>query len=263
MDTSVNPNYNDSHRLFLQSMLSHRIISEDQALELYDRACQLTSGNHAVVFERSLTSLRLVPKVDFAAFLTAINRQINEIDLALRRSHDEKDGHAIIGLVNTKDDEISQVATNYTASEITYVRQLIELIVMADDDDFAVKSMVAIRLGQKMKPPISQKDTEDLLDRLVRDEWLEYVPSGAYLMNTRTIMELQGYLREQYSDYMKECVMCLEIVTMGERCELQDCQVRMHRHCADNYFREHSNMRCLTCSTQWSRSNVFGLGLPL
>ncbi|KAF7725862.1 hypothetical protein EC973_009194 [Apophysomyces ossiformis] len=228
-------------------MISHRILSEDHALELYDRACQMTN----------------VPKKDFADFLGDINGQINDIDLALRRSHDEKDGHAVIGLVNTKDDEISQVATNYTPSEITYVRQLIEMIVMADDDDYAVKAMAAIRLGQKMKPPISQKDTEDLLDQLVRDNWLEFTRSGIYLMSTRTIMELQGYLREQYAEYMKDCTMCLELVTMGERCEHQDCEVRLHRHCADSYFREHSTMRCPTCSAQWSRANIFGLGLPL
>lgn len=36
--------YNDSHRLFLQAMLSHRLLAEDKALEIYHRVCDLTQG---------------------------------------------------------------------------------------------------------------------------------------------------------------------------------------------------------------------------
>ncbi|KAI9498136.1 Nse1 non-SMC component of SMC5-6 complex-domain-containing protein [Zychaea mexicana] len=242
-----NAAYNDSHRLFMQTMLSHRVLTEEQAEVLYTKIC------HLVQCERS----------EFAEFISDINAQINDIDLSLRRSRDERDGSPLVGLVNTKEDEVAQIATKYTASEIAYFRQMLELIVMADDEKNAVGSMAALRLGQSMKPPMSQKDTQTLIDRLVEDGWICLTPDGSsYTVDTRGILELQNYLREQYGDVIQECAVCMGVITMGERCELQSCNVRIHRHCADTYFRG-GQMSCPTCETGWSRANTYGLGLPL
>ncbi|KAI9029046.1 Nse1 non-SMC component of SMC5-6 complex-domain-containing protein [Phycomyces nitens] len=237
--------YNDCHRLFLQSMLTQKIVPEDQALILYDAASKLTG----------------VPRIDFSEFVACINQGINEIDLALKRSHNERDGNPVIALVNTLDDEISQLATDYSPGTIMYFRQLVEKIMTADDEDYAINSMEAIRLGQKMTPPLTQRDTQDLLDRLVADGWLYCTRQGAYIMETRTVLELNGYLKEQYGDSMKECQFCLDVVTMGEHCEAVQCPVRIHRHCAERYFREQPNRTCPQCGTMWSHLNVFGLGL--
>ena len=47
MDTQApvhHQHYNDSHRLFMQSMLSHRLLTESRAQELYTRICEVTEG---------------------------------------------------------------------------------------------------------------------------------------------------------------------------------------------------------------------------
>ncbi|KAI8374425.1 Nse1 non-SMC component of SMC5-6 complex-domain-containing protein [Radiomyces spectabilis] len=238
--------YDDRQRLFLQSLLSYKILDEDKAMELYRRVCQLTEKD----------------QIDFAEFIASINKEINEMDIAIRRSHNQRDGQPILALVNTKEDEIAQIATHYTANEISYFRQLIELIMMSDDEDYAVQSMTALQLGQKMKPLLTQKETEELLDRFVEDGWLYLTPTGVYTMDNRALLELQAYLRQQFGDVVKECLMCFEVITMGERCELQNCSSRIHRHCADGYFRTASSMVCPMCQTRWSRSNTFGKGLP-
>ena len=62
---------------------------------------------------------------NFDDFVDVVNNEINDVDLTLRRSRDERDGLTLIVLVNTKDDEIAQVATNYTTNEITYFKQLV------------------------------------------------------------------------------------------------------------------------------------------
>ncbi|KAI8136884.1 Nse1 non-SMC component of SMC5-6 complex-domain-containing protein [Fennellomyces sp. T-0311] len=243
----IEANYNDTHRLFLQTMLSHRILTEDQAQDLYDKICQLTN----------------IEREDYVEFISTINHEISDIDMTLRRARDERDGSAIIALVNTKEDEVAQIATTYTPSEITYFRQMLELAVMADDEKYAVGSMVALRLGQQMKPPISQKDTQTLIDRLAEDGWICLTPDGSsYTIDSRGVLELRDYLREQYGDVIRNCDFCKEIIMMGERCERQNCPVRIHRHCADAHFRD-GQMQCPTCSSSWSRGNTFGLGLPL
>ena len=134
---------------------------------------------------------------------------------------------------------------------------------MADDEDYAVHSKAALELGPKMKPPMGKKETQDLLDRLVEDGWLFFSRQGWYVLDMRATLELQGYLREQYGDMLKECDLCLDVITMGERCERQNCSVRIHRHCASNLASGTSITTCPTCTTPWSRANTFGLGLPL
>jgi hypothetical protein len=39
--------YTNAHRLFVQSLLSHQIVNEDKALEIYEQVCTLASGKNA------------------------------------------------------------------------------------------------------------------------------------------------------------------------------------------------------------------------
>jgi hypothetical protein len=136
------------------------------------------------------------------------------------------------------------------------------MIVNADNEDYAISATTALHLGQKVKPvKLSQKETQDVLDRLVQDEWIALGENGVYYLDTRAISELQSYLREQYGDTIKECVICLDVITMGESCSISNCPVRLHKYCADSQFRNANNPSCPQCSTRWSRTNTFGLGL--
>jgi hypothetical protein len=92
----------------------------------------------------------LVDTRDFGDFVAVINKEISDIDLALRRSVDEYNGTAIIALVrqlglrcvarililmrfytikqvNTKGDEVAQLATTYTANEIAFFKRVVRL----------------------------------------------------------------------------------------------------------------------------------------
>jgi hypothetical protein len=123
--------------------------------------------------------------------------------------------------------------------------------------------MSAIHLGSKVKPvKLSQRETQEVLDQLVKDKWIGLERKGVYFMDTRAIVELHGFLREQYGDAIRECIICLDVVTMGESCAVSNCPVRIHKHCADNQFRNSTNPVCPQCSARWSRTNTFGLGLP-
>lgn len=140
----------------------------------------------------------------------------------------------------------------------------IELIVLSDDEEFAIGITAALGLASKMKPPMPQREAQALLDRLENDGWLFRTPDGDfYAMDTRCVLELQSYLREQFGDVIKECKICYDVITMGERCNLQDCPVRIHRHCADSLFAGGQNMVCPQCSTAWNRHSTFGAGLPV
>jgi hypothetical protein len=134
------------------------------------------------------------------------------------------------------------------------------MIVMADDEAFSVRSLAAIQLGQRMEPTMTSRATEEFLDQLVADRWLVVTTSGVYGFGTRALLELAGYLRDQFPDAIKECLMCTDLVTIGERCDLQSCAVRIHLHCAEQLFVNNQRpLVCPECSTSWSRSNTIGL----
>jgi predicted nucleic acid-binding Zn-ribbon protein len=120
--------------------------------------------------------------------------------------------------------------------------------------------MQAIHLGQTLKSKLTSKETQDLLERLVEDKWISQESKGVYYLDTRAIAELQEYFRELYEDKIKECTICLDVVTMGEACK--HCTVRLHKYCANRRFNNDEALTCPQCSRPWDRSHTFGLGLP-
>ncbi|KAI8982628.1 Nse1 non-SMC component of SMC5-6 complex-domain-containing protein [Pilobolus umbonatus] len=237
--------FNDSHRVFIQSMLTKVSLPQTEATKLY----------------ASISELTKVPEEDFTQFVADINRELELLDYSIRTSYHEQDGTAYLTMINLKQDQLTEIATHYSPLELTYCNELFEAIVTADQDDFAISHMDALRLGKGMKPVgLSQKETQELLDSLVKDGWIGEEDKGVYYLETRALAELQGYFREQYGDIIKECTICLDIITMGEKCT--HCEVRIHSHCASSHFRETSQPVCPQCGKAWSRDNHFGLGLP-
>lgn len=101
------PTYHDAHRLFLQSMLTHRILFEDKAQEIYEKVCELTRCKSMNLDRRTRRVCRnnnrlffVAEMVDFAEFIAVINGEIAEVDMTLKRSRDERDGRPVIALVS-------------------------------------------------------------------------------------------------------------------------------------------------------------------
>lgn len=118
-------------------------------------------------------------------------------------------------------------------------------------------------MGAKIAPlKLTQKECQDLLNKLVQDKWIAFERKGVYYIDTRALAELQHYFREQYGEAIKECVFCLDIITMGEACRVVQCPIRGHKYCADKNFQNTPEPKCPQCGTAWSRDKRFGLGLP-
>ncbi|CAB4423032.1 unnamed protein product [Rhizophagus irregularis] len=200
--------YTDAHRLFLQASLSERFFTEATAIEIYRKAYEATA---------------VQDQETFTEFMTTLNAKLNSIDLEFRKSHNEEDGSAVWALVNTNGDEIAKMATEYTPIEISFFRRLIELIVTADDESFSVSSITALKEVVKLKTSISKSNGEILLQRFVDDKWLSRSRGGRYSLSLRSILELQYYLKKEFEDYLSECILCYDIVTKGQRCEMAQC----------------------------------------
>lgn len=182
-------------------------------------------------------------------------------------------------MVNTNHDSVTELATQYTAIEMAFIRELVQvfvkhnqntainalaqfdLIINADNENYGAAATTALHLGGKMTPKLASRDVQTLLDKLSDDGWIG-IQKGNYYLTTRSIAELQDYFKQQYGERILECVFCLDMVTMGEHCANAQCGVRLHKHCADSQFNNSADPRCPSCNNRWSRSETFGLGLP-
>ncbi|CAO3597109.1 unnamed protein product [Absidia cylindrospora] len=66
-----------------------------------------------------------VERGDFAMFVGQINHKLNEYDFSLRRGHNQWTGEPVIAFVNTKPDDVAQLATRYDATQIGLFRKLV------------------------------------------------------------------------------------------------------------------------------------------
>lgn len=132
---------------------------------------------------------------DYDHFFTKVAKAIGLMGLEIRRCVDETKGTHIVGLVsvlalssflpriscslkgsdakqvNTKGDEIAQLATTLTPHDITFVKMLIKKIVKAPYEAFCVGSKEALDVASKLDPCITASKAEILLDKLVRQGW--------------------------------------------------------------------------------------------
>ncbi|GES75289.1 hypothetical protein RCL_jg8844.t1 [Rhizophagus clarus] len=201
----IDNEYTDAHRLFLQASLSERFFTEAKAIEIYRKAYEATA---------------IQDQETFTEFMTTLNTKLNSIELEFRKSHNEEDGTAVWALVNTNGDEIAQMATDYSPIEISFFRRLIELIITADDESFSVSSITALKEVVKLKTSITKSNGEILLQRFIDDKWLSISSGGRYSLSLRSILELQHYLKKEFEDYISECILCYDIVTKGQRCQV-------------------------------------------
>jgi hypothetical protein len=74
--------------------------------------------------------------------------------------------------INTKGDTIAQLATNFTPHEITYIKSVIEKIVMAPNFAFCIGSKQSLDIAAKLSPPIPATKAEVICDKMVRSGWL-------------------------------------------------------------------------------------------
>lgn len=208
---------------------------------------------------------------------------------AMSRSHNA----CIYALVNTVSDVQTQLATSHSADEIAFVKRVLDAMFETNNTQsrevMAIKAMDAIRLHKVPKErnsavsmngvsqgeqtqastnsSITMSRAEELLATLVEERWFEKSRAGYYSLTPRGLMELRGYLEETYNEpdaeesewqRIKKCTACKDIITVGQRCTNQECNVRLHDFCSQGFFRARPERKCSSCRTQWTGRDFVG-----
>ncbi|KAE9399308.1 hypothetical protein BT96DRAFT_920250 [Gymnopus androsaceus JB14] len=238
----------DVQRLFLQAVLSRGILSENLAKVIWKKCVEAVKTADADV-DVSYSDR----DADWDSFIESVNTSLNDLDFEFKSVQDESSAKRLFAMVNRKDDELAQVATDYNPIEITYFKAVVEQIMLARNESFSVSSLAALRevSAGKEKMNLTKAQAEVLLGSFVANGWLLRSKRGRYSLSSRSLLELLPYLKSTYPDEIVECTICHEIITKGIACKRDNCQTRMHYHCFNAYRRRKTALTCPACTLDW------------
>ncbi|CAO1638422.1 unnamed protein product [Sympodiomycopsis kandeliae] len=226
---------------WLQSMLIHRYTTDKQGRALYEAACEVAK----CPFDSS----------QFDDFVHDASTAVSSFGLEVRRMPDPWTGRGMIALVNTKGDEIAQMATNYSPSEILLLKKLIEMIFTSKHDSFSTSSTEILNVAKRLKPTLTQSSAERFIDTLIHHGWIHKSRQGYLSLSSRALLELQTYLKEQYPDEILTCHECQHIVTRGLSCGSCD-GVKIHTQCEVFIPGNGNQKKCPQCKVAWEPARI-------
>ncbi|KAL4972230.1 Nse1 non-SMC component of SMC5-6 complex-domain-containing protein [Aspergillus desertorum] len=286
--------YDDSNRAFLQALMARSTMTfSELKLVLAAILSVHVPGGEEV-------SPDAITENDLTSFITAANSAISPFDLEIRStlpqvelddpSNEQVTPERVYALVNTTSDDLTQLATTYTADEISFVKRILDRMFETNNNRItevmAISSIEAIQQakvpgeGSRRESgpatqatqggaaqPLSMTQAETVLKQLVEDGWFEKSRKGFYTLSPRGLMELRGWLVATYNDVIetgrrnnkiKFCAACREIITIGQRCGNRDCAGRLHDHCMRNFFRVQKAEQCPVCRAPWPGDKYVG-----
>ncbi|KAI0636855.1 Nse1 non-SMC component of SMC5-6 complex-domain-containing protein [Trametes polyzona] len=240
----------DVQRLFLQAILSRRILSQKLAAKIWEKCIDAVKE-----VNETLDIEYRADRQSWDNFVTSVSDALSPLDLEFTHMHDEVTGKEMYAVVNRRGDEIAQLATEYSATEIAFFKAVLEQIMLAPNESFCVSSLAALREVNSLKTNMTKSQAETTLGSFVARGWLLKSKKGRYSLSTRTMLELQTYLRNTYEGELLECTICMELVTRGVACFTPQCKTRLHTHCFNGYKRR-QQMICPSCGQSWADANL-------
>ncbi|XP_074553681.1 non-structural maintenance of chromosomes element 1 homolog [Halichoeres trimaculatus] len=225
----------DSHRRFLQTMMSSGIVDEQDARKLHQFCCETHNTQH-------------VPE-QLDEFIGTINTQLQPLFMQIRKGTSEDSGQQFYALVNMAVTDITRMSSDYADNELELFVKTMELIVSSENGK-ASSTDILNSADSMTSKKLKKSETEHLLSRLVQDKWLDE-KRGDYTLSTRCIIEMEPYIRSMYQDHVKVCHICHNIAIQSQICENPVCGIKIHNPCVARYFQGKPEPRCPACNDFW------------
>lgn len=246
------------HHALLQFILAQRVTSEEAVFE-FQRNVAIACGRAAPV-DASATLDSMITVLNGA--LESVSLRIAAVveDQATSRPEDDVDQQQqqqqqqrnrivkFFAVVNTTIDEAIKFGTEFKPKELLYFRALIDKLVR----DMSCTLVDALNIAD-LVDSFTKSDAESTLARLQSERWLHRSRAGAYSLGVRTVLELVPYIENQYgADSLTTCTICHAAVLRGAQCPTPNCSVRLHLHCALEWFSGRESSVCITCNGPWT-----------
>ncbi|KAJ0419204.1 Nse1 non-SMC component of SMC5-6 complex-domain-containing protein [Aspergillus carlsbadensis] len=284
--------YDNSNRAFLQVMMARSSIT-------FEESKPILAAIMSVREDRRISPDDIIEEI-LSTFIGAANSAISPFDLEIRSTlpqlqlQPNETGNftpeRVYALVNTTSDDLTQLATTYSADEISFIKRVLDKMFETNNnritEAMAVSSIDAMQCakvagdGNRRESGSATQQTqggaahsltmtqaEAVMKQLVDDEWFEKSLRGFYTLSPRGLMELRGWLVATYNDEgepgrrnnkIKFCAACKDILTIGQRCGNRECEGRLHDHCMRNFFRVRRAEQCPVCRAPWPGDKYVG-----
>ncbi|XP_010220358.1 PREDICTED: non-structural maintenance of chromosomes element 1 homolog isoform X1 [Tinamus guttatus] len=223
----------DSHRRFLQVLMSHGIMEGSEARKLHRHCCEM----HKVYYAHD--------KLD--DFINTINVHLQPLFMQIRKGMSEDDGRVRYALVNLAETEITKMASDYAENELELFRKTMDLIILSENG-FASSTEILNFVDQLKTKKMKKKEAEQVLKLFVEDKWLSE-KNGEYTLHTRCIMEMEQYILSNYQGVARKCNICHSLAIQSQVCET--CGIGMHLPCVGKYFKAQTEPHCPHCNDFW------------
>ena len=279
MEDRLDPQYGDGNRAFLQAMMANGSMSQKEVRGLVAAIWNADDEGE------SNYRVSEVSDEDTKHFLDTASQAASLFDYEIRTSVHQITKQRIYAFVNTTSDPQTQLATTFTADELSFIKRVFDAmfdkyntpraevmaLTIAEARKFARPNRresqgINVEDGQEPTPTqavdkgLRHSEVEDVLGILVEGGWLEQSREGYYSLSQRGLLELRPWLVDTYNDpdaepnewqRIKFCDACKDLVTMGLRCADPDCLFRLHDACESSFWRTRRDQTCPKCSKEW------------
>ncbi|KHN98000.1 Nse1 non-SMC component of SMC5-6 complex [Metarhizium album ARSEF 1941] len=285
MESILGSDYDDSHRAFLQALLTHSTLTFEQAQPI------LAAIFNADGIHESVTRPEQITQDEFKRYIDVASDAASLFDYQVRSIIHQVTKQRVYALVNTQSDPQTQLATTYSPEELAFIKRVLDGMFDKYNtprmEVLAVTEMQAIKFARpprrrqshmspedstETQPPTADKglkhsEVEAVMRSLVEGGWFEKSQEGFYAVSPRTLLELRPWLVETYNDAdaeadewqrIKFCEACKDIVTIGLRCAAPDCTLRLHDACQDALWRAQRSQDCPKCHKEWTGDRYTG-----
>lgn len=208
---------------------------------------------------------------------------LSSFDYEIRSTQNQVTKERTWAVVNSISDAPTQLASSRGPEEVAYLRRILNAMFETYNtkrrEVQAITSLQALEKkvlkgtglapraeGAAVDKGLTQDQAERTLEGLVSEGWFERSKEGWYSLSPRALMELRGWLVETYNDSddpeewqrIKFCEACKEIVTVGQRCQELECNVRLHDICFTAFWASRPSKKCPGCETPWAGKTFVG-----
>ncbi|XP_014769972.1 non-structural maintenance of chromosomes element 1 homolog [Octopus bimaculoides] len=232
------------HHVFLQYFMSKGLVDSKGVRNLFKLCCK-------DMVDASSMSSQSEWMQQLANFVIIINNNIRPFHLNILKGFDEDDGTSYYCLVNTCDNAVTRLSTDYSVNELELFKLFLDRIMSSSDA--SVGSVQALNLTHELEKKMSKDDAQRFFDRMVNEKWLKRTLRGKLQLSTRSILELDNHIRKMYPDLVELCNICNRLCLQGQSC--LKCMAKLHIFCAKRYFENQAEPKCPKCYTPWTNTN--------
>lgn len=272
--------YDDTNRAFLQALMGRGSLTFEQGQQVLAAIFSVKDGGD--IKPASVT------RDEFDTYINAASDAVGQYDYEIRSAVHQATKERSWALVNTASDPTTQLATTFTADEISFIKRVLDAIFDTYNTPRMEKMSITIQEAITLsRPPrhapdastgeatqinsadrgLRHSDVHRVMDELVAGNWLEKSPDGFYAPAPRALTELRNWLLDTYNDpdapagewqRIKNCEACREVVTHGQRCAERDCPARIHDICEEAMWRARRARTCPRCEKGWTGDKFVG-----